>query len=122
MVQEGPEGLVKVPVLAFPMPSGEPAILAYEDGKRIVEDLGFSDQFFLHHNGKKGSASYVATSHPDTKSKVHCVARVVIGAVKGTNVFYNTADRRNLLRDNLRMGKGYSKGHEAQAIRAAEPF
>ena len=109
-----------VPVLVFSMPSGEPAVLSYEDGKRIVEELGFSDQFFLHHNGKNGSASYVATSHPDYRGKVFPVARLVMNAQHGTNVFYRSADRRNLLRSNLHLGSGYSKGLEARAVRSAE--
>ena len=103
-----------LPIVLIPMPDGTNAVLSDEGFTRVMAG-GFSDQFFIHDNGH--GKSYVVTSHPNSPSKVHNVARIVVVAGQGERVRYNDHDRRNLLESNLRVGEGYSKGHEAKALR-----
>ncbi len=88
--------------------------------KVLAEDFlalqaqGFSDQWFLNDDGK--GRQYVRVGLTSAPGRLVMVTRLLMNAAAGTRVKYWDGNRLNLRRDNLDVGKGYSKGHERAAI------
>lgn len=105
--------MVTVALANVRLQTGHVAQLDLEDFNRLMRG-GFSDQWFLHSNG--GRNSYVRTTQAGVKDKLFTVARLIVGGTWGTRVRYRDRNSLNLRRSNFKVGEGFSKGHEADAL------
>jgi hypothetical protein len=84
----------------------------------IHEARGLSWQWLLHDNGR--GLLYVAVPLTDATGGLVTVSRLLVNAPPGSRIKYLDGNRLNLRRENLFVGKGYSKGRERAAIQALD--
>lgn len=105
--------IIAVWVVNVTLACGKVALIDLPDFNAIMRQ-GFSNQWWLHSNGR--GRAYVRTTRNDAPGVVATIGRLVTGGQFGTHVRYINKDPLDLRRNNLKVGDGASKGHEAAAM------
>ena len=87
-------------LVTVPLPGGKAAQIELADFNALM-DRGYSDQWWLHSNGR--DSAYVRTTRAGDACKMVTVARLITGGCGGTHIRYVDGSPLNLCRSNLKV-------------------